>query len=141
MHKYHKDMTSPTGLKDIFVFGSNLAGRHGSGSARAAMDHFGAEYGVSDGITGHSYGIPTCDTNIHPLPLKFIKVCVDELIHYAAIHREVTFFVTRIGCGIAGFDDKEIASLFNVAVIHNFDNFDFPEEWKPFLEEHLTNGD
>src|SRR5665811_1809061 len=131
--KYHKDMTSPTGLKDIFVFGSNLAGRHGSGSARAAMDHFGAEYGFSDGPTGHAYAVPTVDTNIHPLPLKFIKLCVDELIHYAAIHREVTFFVTRIGCGIAGFTDEEIAGLFKYTVSFGFDNFDFPEEWKPFL--------
>ena len=92
---------------EVFVFGSNLAGRHGGGAARVAYDQFGAEWGVGVGMTGHCYAIPTMQGGV-----ETIKPYTDEFVRYAAAHPELKFLVTRIGCGIAGFRDEEIAPLF-----------------------------
>lgn len=96
-------------LKDdeIFVFGSNLAGYHGSGAARAARIHFGAIMGKGTGIQGKSYAIPTMQGGTDT-----IKPYVDDFIKFAREHKELFFYVTRIGCGIAGFKDIDIAPLF-----------------------------
>ena len=80
---------------------------HGGGAARVAFDKFGAEWGVGVGLTGQSYAIPTMHGGV-----EAIKPYVDEFIDFATNHRELTFLVTRIGCGIAGFKDEEIAPLF-----------------------------
>lgn len=96
---------------EIFVFGSNLAGMHGGGAARIARLHFGAVMGNGDGIQGQSYAIPTMQGGV-----ETIKPYVDKFISYAHAHPELTFLVTRIGCGIAGFDAEEIAPLFMGAV-------------------------
>lgn len=96
-------------LKDneVFVFGSNLAGMHAGGAARVAVDRFGAIWGQGTGLQGQSYAIPTMQGGV-----ETIKPYVDEFIQFAESHPELTFLVTRIGCGIAGFTDKEIAPLF-----------------------------
>ena len=96
-------------LKDneIFVFGSNLEGMHGGGAARAAYNKFGAIWGQGIGLQGQSYGIPTMHGGV-----KEIKPYVDEFINFAKSHPELKFLVTRIGCGIAGFSDNEMAPLF-----------------------------
>ena len=100
---------------EIFVFGSNLKGMHGGGAARIAYDKFGAIWGQGVGLQGQSYGIPT----IHG-GTDVIKPYVDEFIDFAKQHPELKFLVTRIGCGIAGFTDEEIAPLFkNEIVIEN----------------------
>ena len=96
---------------EIFVFGSNLAGRHGGGAARAANMKFGAEWGVGVGLTGHSYAIPTMQGGV-----ETIKPYVDEFIRFAQENPGLKFLVTRIGCGIAGFKDEEIAPLFDKAM-------------------------
>ena len=96
---------------EIFVFGSNLAGYHGGGAARAAMEKFGAEWGKGVGLQGQSYAIPTMQGGV-----ETIKPYVDEFIAFAKAHPELKFLVTRIGCGIAGFRDKDIAPLFRDAV-------------------------
>ena len=96
---------------EIFVFGSNLAGMHGGGAARAAMNHFGAIWGQGVGLQGQSYAIPTMQG-----PVPTIKPFVDQFIDFARQHTELTFYVTRIGCGIAGFHDLEIAPLFRDAL-------------------------
>ena len=100
-------------LKDneVFVFGSNLQGYHGGGAARVAMEKFGAVWGQGVGMQGQSYGIPTMHGGVNA-----IKPYVDEFIDYAKSHPEKTFLVTRIGCGIAGFRDEEMAPLFAAAV-------------------------
>lgn len=116
-------------MNQIFVFGSNLAGVHGAGAARIAMNRHGAEYGVGIGRTGNSYALPTKDSNIMTLPLYTISGYARAFCHYAAEHREDQFFVTRIGCGLAGYSDAEIAPLFNSAP----GNCILPVEWKPFL--------
>lgn len=95
---------------EIFVFGSNLAGAHGGGAARIAMDKFGAVWGQGVGLQGQSYAIPTMQGGV-----ETIKPYVDEFIEFAKMHTEYKFLVTRIGCGIAGFTDEEIAPLFREA--------------------------
>lgn len=92
---------------DVFVFGSNLAGVHGSGAARTANKYFGAERGVGEGHTGQSYAIPTMQGGVDT-----IKPYVERFIQYTKEHPELHFFVTPIGCGRAGFIPKDIAPLF-----------------------------
>ncbi len=109
---------------EIFVFGSNLAGMHGGGAARIALNQFGAIWGQGVGLQGKSYAIPT----MHGGP-RHIQPYVDEFIIFAEEHPELHFLVTRIGCGIAGFKDEEIAPLFHRAV--NLSNVSLPETfWK-----------
>lgn len=89
---------------EIFVFGSNLAGAHGGGAARVAMNKFGAVWGQGVGLQGQSYAIPT----MHGGPDR-IQPYVDEFIIFAEEHPEMNFLVTPIGCGIAGFTPEESA--------------------------------
>ena len=96
---------------EIFVFGSNLDGHHYGGAARIAEEKFGAIFGQGVGLQGQSYAIPTMHGGV-----DVIKPYVDEFIEFAKQHPELTFLVTRIGCGIAGFKDSEIAPLFKGAV-------------------------
>ena len=110
----------------IFVFGSNLQGAHGGGAARAAFNHFGAIWGQGVGLQGQSYAIPTMQG-----PVSSIKPYVDEFIAFARNHPEFEFLVTRIGCGIAGFQDAEIAPLFKDAVI--IDNVRLPQSFLDIL--------
>ena len=107
---------------EIFVFGSNLQGMHGGGAARVAYRNFGAVMGQGVGLQGQSYAIPTMQGGV-----ETIRPYVDEFIKFAKQHADLTFLVTRIGCGIAGFRDEEIAPLF--ADAHNADNIVLPEGW------------
>ena len=92
---------------EVFVFGSNLAGMHGGGAAWVAYRQFGAVMGQGVGLQGKSYAIPTMQGGV-----ETIKPYVDEFLDFARRHPELFFYVTRIGCGIAGFRDSEIAPLF-----------------------------
>lgn len=107
---------------EIFVFGSNLLGMHAGGAARAAYHKFGAVMGQGVGLQGQSYAIPTMQGGV-----ETIKPYVDEFIDFARQHPELTFLVTRIGCGIAGFRDEEIAPLF--AEAHQLSNVVLPPNW------------
>ena len=123
-----KDMVTPEFItrlepNEIFVFGSNLAGFHGGGAARIAYEQFGAEWGVGVGPTGQCYAIPTMQGGV-----ETIRPYVDEFISYAKQHPELTFFVTRIGCGIAGFTDEQIAPLF--AAARDLQNVALPKGWR-----------
>ena len=128
---YTREFTSEriTALKpnEIFVFGSNLGGYHGGGAARIAMDRFGAVWGQGVGLQGQCYAIPTMQGGV-----ETIKPYVDEFITFAEQHPEYKFFVTRIGCGIAGFDDKEIAPLFQKAL--DVENIILPETFVKALQ-------
>ena len=95
---------------EIFVFGSNLAGMHGGGAAYIAFQKFGAVMGCGVGLRGQSYAIPTMQGGV-----ETIKPYVDEFITFAKSRPDLFFYVTRIGCGIAGFRDKDIAPLFSTA--------------------------
>lgn len=96
---------------EIFVFGSNLAGHHSGGAARVALDRFGAQWGVGEGIQGQSYAIPTMQGGV-----ETIKPYVDRFLDLAYEWDQNTFLVTRIGCGIAGFTPEQIAPLFDRAL-------------------------
>lgn len=96
---------------EIFVFGSNLQGMHGGGAARAAYRKFGARMGCGVGLQGQSYAIPTMQGGV-----ETIRPYVDDFIRFAQANRSLKFLVTRIGCGIAGFRDEEIAPLFKAAL-------------------------
>lgn len=105
--------------KVIFVFGSNLAGRHGKGAALEAVEKWGAKYGQGEGRQGNSYAIPTKDAKLKVLPLSRIQYYVAQFLHYAHTHRALDFNVTRVGCGLAGYDDKEMLHLFRHASTKN----------------------
>jgi hypothetical protein len=113
----------------VFVFGSNLAGVHGAGAARYAMQHEGAVWKEGIGYYGNSYALPTKDHNIETLPLQQIKYFVSEFIKFANDHPELQFKVTRIGCGLAGFTDEQIAPMFKGAPA----NCLFDDAWIPYL--------
>ena len=122
MKRITPDFIHSLNNNEIFVFGSNLAGMHGGGAARIAVDKFGAIWGQGVGLQGQSYGIPTMHGGV-----VTIKPYVDEFIAFAKQHPEMTFLVTKIGCGIAGFRIDEIAPLFAAAV--NVENIHLPQEF------------
>lgn len=112
---------------EIFVFGSNLEGFHGGGAAYSAYRHFGAEWGVGAGPTGHCYAIPTMHGGI-PQIAPYVR----QFIDYAREHPELKFLVTRIGCGIAGFTDGEIAPLFKECAL--LENVYLPQTFWEVIE-------
>lgn len=99
----------------IFVFGSNLAGRHGKGAALFAKQNYGAVYGQGEGLQGESYGIPTKDQHLNILSLREIVLFVDRFIEFARKHPELEFNLTEIGCGLAGYRPSQIGPLFKDA--------------------------
>ena len=107
-----------TKLKDneIFIFGSNLSGRHGKGAAKTALS-WGAKYGQAKGLQGRTYGIPTKDASIRrTLTIEEIKPFVDEFIEFAKANENLIFLVTEIGTGLANHKKENIAPLFKQAV-------------------------
>jgi hypothetical protein len=108
------------GRPRIFVFGSNLAGRHGKGAALTALKNFGAVYGKPVGLQGRSYAIPTKDHMLKPLPLTTIAAYIDLFIRFAEENTHLFFEITRVGCGLAGFDwEKDIRPLFPAVLPEN----------------------
>jgi hypothetical protein len=110
-YEYTSERINSLKPDEVFVFGSNLAGMHGGGAARVAVDKFGAIWGQGVGLQGQSYAIPTMQGGI-----ETIKPYVDDFIEFAKAHADKIFLVTRIGCGIAGFRDEQIAPLFKEAL-------------------------
>jgi hypothetical protein len=110
----------------VFVFGSNLAGRHGKGAALHARQNYGAVYGKGSGPQGNSYAIPTKDEKLNSLPLEAIERYVAAFIRYAKANQNVEFQVTRIGCGLAGYADAQIAPMFKDAPA----NCKLPLNWR-----------
>lgn len=125
--QYTPDRITTLGPKDIFVFGSNLQGRHAGGAARIAMNRFGAIFGQGIGLQGNSYAIPTMQGGV-----ETIKPYVDEFISFAKRHSDLTFYVTKIGCGIAGFSFEEIAPLFADALSNS--NIHLPKDFVEIIK-------
>lgn len=116
--------------KLVFVFGSNQAGLHGAGAARFAKQQRGAVMMVPEGRQGMSYAIPTKDKEIkRTLPLSLIQHYVERFLNYAFWHDKEQFQITRIGCGLAGLKDEQVAPLFAKAP----KNCIFDEAWRPYL--------
>ena len=120
-----------TSLKknEIFVFGSNLAGQHGGGAARFAYEKFGAVWGEGVGLHGQTYAIPTMHGGVDA-----IKPYVDDFIQFAKGHSDLTFLVTPIGCGIAGFTAEEMAPLFAMAI--NVPTIILPKSFVAVISRH-----
>lgn len=129
MYSFHKNGTLPTD-DSIFVFGSNLSGRHGAGAALVAKQKFGAVYGIGIGFIGQSYAIPTKDKNIQTLPLETIIPFIELFKQFTHENPDKKFWVTAIGCGLAGFKNNQVAPYF----IGCNSNCSFPEEWKQYIE-------
>ena len=115
---------------EVFVFGSNLAGRHCNGAAKLAHQKFGAVWGVGVGLCGQSYAIPTMQGGV-----SAIKPYVDEFLIFALNHGHLTFLVTEIGCGIAGFTPRDIAPLFRIAIDRDIQNVYLPESFYNYYKE------
>jgi hypothetical protein len=131
---YHSDNTIPREFKGaqpwIWVFGSNEKGAHGAGAAKVAHVSYGAKYGVGRGMTGSAYAIPTKDRRIQTLPLEVVVANVAEFIEFAKANPDKRFYVTRVGCGLAGFQDDQIGPLFSAAP----ENCSLPIEWARFVD-------
>ena len=123
---YTPDWITELKPDEVFVFGSNLYGAHGGGAAWVAYRQFGAVMGQGVGLQGQSYAIPTMQGGV-----ETIKPYVDDFIKFAKLHPELFFYVTKIGCGIAGFRNEEIAPLFAEAV--NVNNICLPKEFVDIL--------
>lgn len=115
------DNVSLLGEHEIFVFGSNIHGSHGGGAARYAMQRFGAVWGQGEGLQGRSYAIPTMEG------LQSMTEAVGRFTHFATSHPELHFLVTRIGCGIAGYRDRDVAPLFRQCI--ELQNVSLPAEF------------
>jgi len=126
---FHKDGTIPKEPNAIFVFGSNLAGRHGAGAAKVAREKFGAVYGFGRGPMGEAYAIPTKDHDLRTRGYGPIMEDVGAFLRYARARPVKLFFVTRVGCGYAGYSNLEMARLFLQAP----PNCSFALPWKAFL--------
>ena len=114
---------------EVFVFGSNLQGMHAGGAARIAHERFGAVWGQGVGMQGQSYAIPTMQGGV-----ETIEPYVEDFMDYAFRHRELTFLVTRIGCGIAGFTAEEIAPLFLKVI--DLENVILPKDFVEIMHQH-----
>jgi len=121
-HRITPEHITNLGKNEIFVFGSNLQGMHGGGAAWIAVERFGAIMGQGVGLQGQSYAIPTMQGG----PSTILPY-VEEFIAFAKQHPELTFLVTKIGCGIAGFRPRDIAPLFAGAV--DVENIHLPQEF------------
>lgn len=114
--------------RSVFVFGSNREGRHGAGAALSAVLAHGAIYGQAEGLQGASYAIVTKELRQSKPPVTLAEVAkgVDKFIRFASIHPHLEFNVTKIGCGLAGFREEQIAPLFKKAP----ENCNLPDGWR-----------
>ncbi len=98
--------------KQIFVFGSNLSGNHVGGAAKQALERFGAKMGIGEGITGQCYAFPTLDENLEKRSRKKLKLAKARLYRCCLNNSDEEFLLTKVGCGIAGYEEGYIINLF-----------------------------
>lgn len=123
------------GKDEIFVFGSNLQGIHGKGAANIARRRFGAKIGIGEGLVGSTYAFPTVRT-LYPykvIPLSDYPVYIRKFMDAVLLHEDLTFYMTRVGCGLAGNKDSNVAPLFSK--LAKLSNVIFPEQWGRFLQK------
>jgi len=126
------DNITELGENEVFVFGSNLLGIHGAGAARTAYEKFGAKWGVGEGLTGRCYAFPTVARPsgapaVRQLERARLEGSRDKLFSVAREHPELVFLLTRVGCGLAGYDEAEMAILFWDSPV----NIIRPAGWEP----------
>ena len=138
--RYHQDRTLPSDVNAVWVFGSNERGIHGAGAALVAAQRYGAPRGPGGargpiGSGERSYAIATKDGSLRRvLSLEQIRQQVDQFIAFAAANPHRLMWVTRVGCGLAGYADADIAPMFRGAPA----NCSFAEAWRPFLDNVAT---
>lgn len=129
----HNDGDLPTDPESIWVFGSNLSGVHGAGAAKVALKRFGAVSGAFGGLIGRSYAIPTkgrIQDGLPVLPLEQIAKSIETFVQVTHNRPDLSFFLTRVGCGLAGYEDCQIAPLFRGV---NLDNTSVPGIWSIYV--------
>lgn len=132
-YQYHnEDTTTQLAANCVFVFGSNMAGQHHDGAARVAAQHFGALQGVARGWMGQSYAIPTLNEHLQSMPLSQIEHYVNDFKIYTHNHPRQHYFITALGCGMAGYKVSEIAPLFKGIS----ENVILPESFKAYVDQH-----
>lgn len=114
---------------NIFVFGSNLAGIHGAGAAKLALQKYGAKWFVGEGLQGNSYALPTKDYNIKTLPLTAIEAHVKKFAYCVVYSADRTFYLTPIGCGLAGYRRDQIRPILEKYDLHKMPNVVWAESW------------
>lgn len=132
-HYHDESIVKSLPENTVFVFGSNLAGQHSAGAARTALEHFGAVMGVGRGWSGQSYAIPTMNEHLQQMPLSQIQHYIDDFKIYTKNHSKNKYFITSLGCGIAGYKVEEIAPMFKGISR----NVIFPQSFRPFVEKPL----
>ncbi len=133
-YHYHDESIIKTLPEDtVFVFGSNLAGTHQGGAAKTAHLFFGATKGVGRGWAGQSFAIPTMNEHLQQMPLSQIQHYIDDFKIYAKNHPKMKYFITSVGCGVAGYKVEEIAPMFKGIAR----NVIFPVSFRPFVEKTL----
>jgi hypothetical protein len=111
---------------EVFVFGSNTAGRHGAGAALQARMQWGAELGVGEGLTGQCYAFPTLDHDLNQRSLDEITESVNKLYTVCEHNPDLTFLLTKVGCGLAGYPESVMQSLFQ----NHPNNLILPLDWQ-----------
>lgn len=133
-YQYHDESIIKSLTEDtVFVFGSNLAGTHAGGAAKTALLHFGAVKGVGRGWSGQSYAIPTMNEHLQQMPLSQIEHYIEDFKIYTKNHPKIKYFITSVGCGVAGYKVEEIAPMFKGIS----KNVIFPVSFRPFVEKTL----
>lgn len=130
LHTHPEERVLSLPPNHVFVFGSNIAGRHGKGAALIAKQHFGAVQGISYGLIGRSFAIPTKNAFMKTLSLERVAHFAKMFQLDVSARPETVFYLTRIGCGLAGYTDAQIAPLFAYRLL---DNILYPESWVPYL--------
>lgn len=120
----------------VFVFGSNLSGKHGKGAALTAKRFFNAETGIYEGLTGNCYAIPTKNKSLKTLSLSDIDPYIERFVEFAYDNPDKQFMVTRIGCGLAGYDDRDIFNIFDSYNLSK--NVLLPGNWLKFKNNNTT---
>ena len=113
----------------IFVFGSNLQGIHGAGAAKHAAQHYGAVRGQGEGLQGRSYALPTKATPYQTLAIEELWDSIETFLTFASSRPDLNFFVTKVGCGLAGFPEPIVISGFREGNVKVPENVWLPEGW------------
>lgn len=136
--KITSENTQTLKSNEVFVFGSNLAGQHLGGAALLAKEKFGAELGVGEGMTGQCYALPTKDENIETLPIAEIHKVIEQLRETVGNNRDKFFIITAVGCGLAGYEAKDIAPMFENFI--NFENISLPQSFVDVIFPKVIKG-
>ncbi len=124
-HYHASTMITKLAPNEIFVFGSNLAGRHGKGAALQALQNFGAVYGVGEGLMGRSYAFPTLDYTLKRRSMDELVLSRGALYRCCLKHSDWCFLLTKVGCGLAGYPEELMRLLFE----NHPANLVLPEGW------------